>query len=221
VARRDPQWAAAAALVIARSHLERYRQTADPEALTAARETLGDVRAGTLAPRDQVDLLIGLGQALYLDERFGAAAELFDTAFGHASLLSAKDRLSLLDWWATALDRDAQLRSPSRRVSVYAQIGDRMEEELRRDPGNGPANYWLAVAARGVGDSDRAWHAAEAAWVRSTFTPGDADDLREDLDRLVLQALIPESVRLRPPAEQEQAQAALQAAWELFKQQWK
>ncbi len=221
VARRDPQWSAAAALVIARSQLQRHRQSADPEVLTAARETLGEVRAGALTPRDQVDLLVGLGQALYLDERFGAAAELFDTALSHGELLSAKDRLLLLDWWATALDRDAQLRPLERRQSVYAQIRDRMEEALRRDAGSGPANYWLAVAARGVGDLDRAWHAAVAAWLRAGFTPGEAGDLREDLDRLVLEALIPERVRLRPPAEQEHAQAALQTEWEQFKQQWK
>src|SRR5690349_5436669 len=64
VARRQPQAADAAALVSARAHLERYRQRADPADLTAAREALGTVRSGSLTPRDQLDLLIGLGQSL-------------------------------------------------------------------------------------------------------------------------------------------------------------
>ena len=45
---------------------------------------LGSVRSAALTPRDQVDLLVGLGQSLYLGEVFGAAAELFDTALSRA-----------------------------------------------------------------------------------------------------------------------------------------
>ncbi len=41
---------------------------------------------------------------------FGAAAELFDTALGRSVLIGDRDRLLLLDWWATALDREAQTR---------------------------------------------------------------------------------------------------------------
>jgi hypothetical protein len=75
-----------------------------------------------LAPRDQVDLLIGLGQSLYLADNFGAAAELFDVALSRAALLEERDRLMLLDWWATTLDRDAQARSADRRPRVFERI---------------------------------------------------------------------------------------------------
>src|SRR4051812_46094552 len=71
VARRQPQSADAASLVIARAHLERYRQRADPADLSEAREALTGVRPTTLSARDQVDLLIGLGQSLYLGEVYG------------------------------------------------------------------------------------------------------------------------------------------------------
>ena len=221
VARRQPEWADAAALVIARAHLERYRQTAVPADLTAAREALGTVRSASLSPRDQVDLIIGLGQSLYLGEIFGAAAELFDTALARAPLLGPRDRLLLLDWWATALDREAQSRPADRRERVYERIADRMEEELRQDAGSAVANYWLAVAARGTGDVERAWDAAVAAWVRSSLTPETASTLRVDLDRLVNQALIPERARGRAARNQQEATTAIRAEWELVKQQWK
>jgi hypothetical protein len=174
-----------------------------------------------LNPRDQVDLLVGLGQSLFLSEIFGAAAELFDTALTRGALLSARDRQMLLDWWASALDRDAQTRPQDKRGHIFDRMMERMEAELRQDPGNAAANYWLAVAARGAGDVDRAWNAAVAAWVRSSLSPATADGLRMDLDRLVTQALIPERARTRPAREQQESTVALRADWDLVKEQWK
>ena len=84
VARNDPASADAAALVMGRSYLERFRLRADPADLASARDALGTVRASALTPRDQLDLLVGLGQSLYLGDVFGAAAEVFDTALSRA-----------------------------------------------------------------------------------------------------------------------------------------
>lgn len=221
VARRQPGSADAAALVIARSHLERYRQRADPADLADAREALNTVQSANLSPRDQVDYFVGLGQSLYLGEVFGGAAELFDTALTRGALLSTADRRQLLEWWATALDREAQTRPAERRSRVYDRIIARMEDEVRLEPGNPVANYWLASAARGAGDPERAWDAAVAAWVRSSLSPATAAALRGDLDRLVAQALIPERVKLRPAREQPDAATTLKAEWELVKSQWK
>lgn len=221
VSRRVPGNGDASALVIARSHLEWYRQRADPADLAAAREALASVRSDALTARDQVDLLVGLGQSLYLSEVFGAAAELFDTSLSRAALLPQRDRLLLLDWWATALDREAQTRAPDRRGPVFERIAERMEAELREDPASAAANYWLAVAARGTGDVDRAWDAAVAGWVRSTLRPEASEALRADLDRLVTQALIPERARTRPAPEQPNALATLRGEWDLVKEQWK
>jgi hypothetical protein len=96
-----------------------------------------------------------------------------------------------------------------------------MEDELRQEAGNPVANYWLAVAARGEGDPERAWDAAVAAWVRSQFAPPDtAATLREDIDRLVVQAIIPERIRQRPPREQVDAIDRLRAEWEEIKAEW-
>jgi hypothetical protein len=221
VARKDEAWADAAALVVARSHLELYRARAAADDLSAARAALSAVRAGSLMPRDQVDLIVGLGQSLYLSEIYGAAAELFDTALSRASLLATRDRLLLLDWWATSLDREAQSRPADRRARVFERISARMNEEIQRDPGSAVANYWLAVSARGAGDIDGAWNSAIAAWVRSTLSPDTTSTLRDDLDRLVTQALIPERSRAVGVREPQEAVAALKTEWELIKQQWK
>jgi hypothetical protein len=217
--RQQPQWADAAALVTARSYLERFRRRADAADLTAAIEALATIRAAALAPRDRLDLLVGLGQSLYLGERFGAAAEVFDNALG-APTLVARDRLLLLEWWAIALDREAQSRPVDRRPAVFVRMAERMEAELRSDPGSRVANYWLAASARGAGDVERAWDAAIAAWVRAGLSP-DGPALRADLDRLVTTAVIQERARQRPAREQADAQNTFRTEWESVKQQWK
>ena len=135
--------------------------------------------------------------------------------------MPARDRVMLLDWWASALDRDAQTRPPERRGAEFERIIARMETEIRDDPGSGPANYWLAVAARGAGDLDRAWAAAVAGWVRAQLSPETMVALRADLDRLVTQAIIPERARTRPARDQQEATVSLRSEWDLVKSQWK
>jgi hypothetical protein len=220
-ARREPDFADAASLVLARAHLERYRLGSDPVDLSTARDTLAAIRADALSSRDQIDLLIGLGQTLYLGDAFGAAAELFDTALGRGSMLGLRERRLLLDWWATALDREAQTRAAGGRPPLYVRLAGRMDDELRVEPGSPVANYWLVVAARGEGDLDRAWDAAVAGWVRATLAPESTEKLRADIDRLVTQALIAERIRTRPAREQADAGTALRAEWDMVKQNWK
>lgn len=219
-ARSDPKAQDAAALVLARAHLERFRGSGAANDLTAARTALGAVRMAALTARDQLDLLIGIGQTLYFGEAFGSAADVFDSALGRATTLSSRDRGKLLDWWATALDRQAQARPADRRAFAFTRIVERMEEELRQEPGSVIANYWLVVGTRGAGDLDRAWDAAIAGWVRASLGT-DTADLRTELDRVVTDALIPERARTRPPREQQDASAAMRAEWEGVKSAWK
>jgi hypothetical protein len=217
-ARSDPAFADAAALVMARAHLERFRLGADPADLATARAALAEIRSASLTPRDQIDVIIGLGQTLYLGGSFGAAAEVFDSAVSRAAVLEPRDRLLLLDWWASAVDREAQARPPDGRAPLFERIVERMEQELRLDAGNPVANYWLAVAARGAGDVERAWDAAVAAWVRATLSPVSAERLRADIDRLVTEALILERARTRSPREQQEG--VFRAEWEELKEAW-
>ena len=216
---RTGDWVDAARLVAARSHLEKFRRDSQPADLEAGREALKSVRAPSLMPRDHVDLLVGLGQSLYLTEQFGAAASLFDNALAQAFLLNRQDRLQLLDWWATAVDRSAQARPAERRAPEFASILDRMEDELRRDATNPVANYWIAVAARSAGDVDRAWDAAFAAVLRSQLMADGAAQLRADLDRLMTQAIIPERARLHKGVPD--AARVMREQWEQLKEQWK
>jgi hypothetical protein len=227
--RGDRQFGDAAALVIARAHLELYRESAEraiaeaklPESrdLSMAREALRSIQRAALSSRDQVDLLIGLGQTLFYSEQFGAGAELFVTALARASMLPPRDRDRLLDWWASALDREAQSRPTDGRGSIYERITARMEEELAGEPGSAVANYWLVAAARGAGDVERAWDSAVAAWVRAALVPETTKALRADLDRLVTEALIAERARTRPARED--PAVALRVEWERVKENWK
>lgn len=219
--RLQPEWADAAALVMGRSHIERYRRTSDPSDLVSGREILGSIRSAALSPRDRVDHIVGLGQALYLGELFGAAAEIFDTALGGSPLLSQADRHLLLDWWATALDKEAQTQPWDQRKSVYERITTKVDRALAEDPANPVANYWLAVAARGTGDLDRAWNAAIAAWVRASLDRAHAAQLRLDLDRLVSQALIPERARTRVVRGSEDPVTILRDEWERVKESFR
>lgn len=217
----DEQYRNAARLVIGRAHLERYRLSTDAVHLETAREMFGSIRSAALSPRDQVDLLVGLGQTLFFGGQFGAGAELFDTAFGRAEALPPRDRQRLLDWWASSLEREAQTRAPSRHADIFARVSKRMTDELSLDPGSAVANYWLAAAARGEGDLDRAWDAVIAGWVRSSLSPETSEPLRGDLERLVTEALIPERARMRPAREQQDATNELRMEWEQVKERWK
>jgi hypothetical protein len=158
---------------------------------------------------------------MYLEDRFGPAAELFATILERGEFPSPAARDRTLDWWATALDRAAHARPAAEQRVMYARIIDRMERELARDPGSTPASYWLAAAARGAGDLERAWDAAIAGWVRASLARDRGAALRADLDRLVLQAIVPERAR-RAAAGRDAAPtiAAMQAEWELVKQRW-
>src|SRR5438093_97424 len=60
-ARLKPANADAADLVAARSYLERFRQTAMTEDLTAARERLRRLDPLRLAPRERSEYIVGLG----------------------------------------------------------------------------------------------------------------------------------------------------------------
>jgi tetratricopeptide (TPR) repeat protein len=212
----------AALVVLGRAGLERFRQTADPADLSAAREALRQVDASRLDTRDRLELVIGLGEALYLDDLYLPAADILESALDEAPMLGPSARDQLLDWWASALDRHAQARPPAERAPFYARITAFMTEELERDAGTGAAAYWLAVAARATGDLDRAWDLARSGWVRAQLTRDRGAALRPDLDRLVTQAIIPERARrvASPPADLESIVASMLAEWEAFKEKW-
>src|SRR5262245_9689846 len=227
-ARQVPATAASASIVFARAHLEQYRTGSQVDGLEAARQALKEIESPKLAPRDQVELAIALGQLLYLDgpftfdDQYGAAAEQFEVALGRADLLDADSRDRLFDWWALSLDRQAQLGPENERRPAYQRIVDRAEREMARDLGAASASYWLAAGARGVSDLPRAWGAAAAAWVRAASLGPRGVTLREDLDRLVLQVILPErALQMAAGDDPKATLTSLEAQWKELKDRWK
>jgi hypothetical protein len=216
----QPGLADGARLVLGRIHLERFRRSANPEDLASARESLRSVDSRSFSERERLELTIGLGESLYLNDQFGAAAEVFESTLDRAALVGPAARERLLDWWATALDRQAQTRPRDAREAVYRRVLDRMQRELADDPGSTPAAYWLTAAARGIGDLDRAWHLTMAGWVRAQLARDRGAALRSDLDRLMLQAIIPERTARLQLRDSKQALAGMTAEWEAFKVAW-
>lgn len=242
-ARARPGNPDAAELVLARAYLERFRRADDRADLVAARESLKQVRSDRLTARDRTDLLLGVGEALFLEGYFGAAAELFEDALAasdppspapaaaggkpagppaSSGALTGAARERALDWWAAALDREAQTRLPIDRDELYARIRSHAQRELASAPGSTVAAYWLPAANRALGELERAWDTAISGWVRSVLAGEAGADLRADLDRLVLQAIIPERVREQAEGDldRERLAAELRAAWEAVKKDW-
>jgi hypothetical protein len=216
----EPTVAEEARLVLGRIYLERFRRTANPEDLAHARESLRRIDSREFSDRHRLELTIGLGETLYLNDQFGAAAEIFESTLDRAQIAGPAARERLLDWWATSIDRQAQTRPRDTRESLYRRLLDRMQRELIEEPGSTPAAYWLTVAARGVGDIDRAWALALAGWVRAQLARDRGAALRADLDRLVTQAIIPERAARLQPRDPKTALASMSAEWDAFKAAW-
>jgi hypothetical protein len=220
-ARKVPETADAAALVLARAHLERYRERADPADLSAAREMLGLIRPGSLDPRDQMELLLALGQSLFLEDDFGASAEIFESGIERSVAVDRQLGEAMLEWWGSAVERLAGGLTREPRTAAFSRVVARMREELARHPSSAAACYWTVAALRGAGEPERAWDAAVAGWVRARLMGERAASLRADLDRLVLQGIIPDRVRPLPVDQQMSTESQLKADWELVKERWK
>jgi hypothetical protein len=215
-ARLVPTRADAADLVAARAYLERFRASAVSDDLTNARDRLRRIDPQRLPPRERNEYVVGLGEALFFDGAYGAAAEVYDSVLQGRDLIAGDARDRVLDWWATALDREARPRADIERQPIYQRIRTRMEDELASHPASAAAAYWIAAAARAQGDLQAAWNAAQAAWVRSPLTPDHGESLREDLDLLMQRAIVPERAKTtaQPPE-------TLRAQWEQFKERWR
>jgi hypothetical protein len=215
-ARLIPARADAADLVAARAYLERYRDSAASDDLTNARERLRRIVPAKFEPRERVEYIVGLGETLFFDGAYGAAAAVFDSVLKSGASVTIDSRERVLDWWATALDREAKPRPEAERHAVYQRIRARMDEELALHAGSGAASYWLAAAARAQGDLLGAWDAAQAAWVRAPLAADGGAAIRSDLDLLVLRGIVPDRARASAqPAD------TLRLQWEQFKERWK
>ena len=220
-ARRQPDLADVAAIVLARAHLERYRERADPSDLGAAREALGGVHASSLDSRDQAELILALGQSLFLEDDFGAAAEMLESGLERAAAADPALSEAMMEWWGSAIERLAGTLPRDPRHALFRRLFAGAREELARHPTSAAAIYWNAAALRGAGELERAWDAAVAGWVRSRLIGDRSTALRSDLDKLVLQGIVPDRVRHLVTEQQAGAESQLKADWELVKEKWK
>ena len=213
--RLSPEHADSADLIVARAYLERYRESASADDLTNARDRLRRLDPQRLSTRERTEFVVGLGATLFFDGPAGAAADIFESVLaGYEISPDARERV--LDWWASALDRDVRPRSEFDRQAVYAKIRERMRTEIGGHPGSGVAAYWMAAAAAGQADWQAAWDAAHAGWVRAPLGTDYGESLRVDLDRLMSRAIAPERAKvISVPPE------LLLSEWEQFKERWK
>ncbi|MFO7691798.1 MAG: hypothetical protein R6V57_01815 [Vicinamibacterales bacterium] len=208
----------AAAVVLGRAHLERYRGAPAEADLAAAREALVAIDTSRLEARERLELLIGLGELLYFEGHYGAAAELFGSAL-EGTGADAAAREFVLDWWAMALDHEAQASSDDDRRRIYVRLLARAEPAASGDAPLAAAMYWVAAGSAGMDDFGRAWHAAIAAWVRAPLAAGSRALLRADLERLVQQVVIPgRAVMLAAAADPKETIAAMQSEWNAIKE---
>ena len=211
----------AATVVLCRAYLERYRQRANPADLAGARSQLGTVRVSNLDARDHIDFLMALGEALFFEDDYGAAAVLFESGIDGAVAQGAATGEAMLDWWGSAVERHADALARDARMIAFGRMRDRMARELARHPGSAAAAYWVVVGTRGAGEPDAAWDAAIAGWVRARLAGSLSAQLRSDLDKLVLEGIIPDRVQSMPAERRGQAESDLRAEWAVVKERWK
>jgi hypothetical protein len=227
-ARQTPALANSASLVLARALLERFRRAGDVADVATARQALLSIDPARLVAHETSELHLGTAELLFVDAEYGAAAELFEVALDRAAFVPADQRDHVLEWWAASLDRHAQLVPETERHARYRRLLTRVEQEAARGPASAVVAYWLAAAARGVDDPDRAWSLVVAGWIQAPLISlgasgaARATALRADLDRLMVDAIIPERARrAAPPSDPVALKVALAAEWAAIKERWR
>ncbi|HEX5071191.1 MAG TPA: hypothetical protein VFV78_13320 [Vicinamibacterales bacterium] len=209
-----------AAVVLGRAYLERFSRGSVAADLETGREALRQVNPSALPPRVRVEYVVAEGLSLYYegctDGCFGAAAEMFKVAL--AALESGPERDRVFEWWAGALDRQAQFGPDAERGAVYRRLLTGADAEVDRNDESAPATYWVVAAATGAGELERAWSASIAGWVRARTFGDRGATLRADLDRFVTQVLLPERARaIAPDADARPILTTLLGQWEEIK----
>ena len=211
----------AAAVILARARLERFRLVGNRSDLEAARDLLRELDTLELSATERTDWELGVATALYLNDDFGPAAEILDRLL-QADTVAGDDRDRLVDWWASAIDQTAHGLNLKQRTHIYGRVLDRLESERARNPESSATIYWLVAAARGMGDVERALALGVAGWI---LAGGANGVLRSDLDRLVLEGVIPDLAALRTTRPRNDditiwTMAQLTSDWESMKSRW-
>src|SRR5947209_1972263 len=92
LARLTPGRTDSADLVAARAYLERFRVSAASDDLTNARERLRRLDPLKFQPRERLEYIVGLGETLFFDQAYGAAAAVFDSVLKSGELMTGDSR---------------------------------------------------------------------------------------------------------------------------------
>ena len=193
-----------------------------PSDLSAAREALGTVRAASLDERDQLELLLALGESLFLEDDFGAAAEILESGLDARRQRRRSSPKSMLEWWGSAVERQASGLAPEPRRRAFARLVDRMQGELAQIADVGgrqlldrrrPARRRRVDARVGRGGCRLGARAADRRPRASRSAPTSTS--------WSLQGVIPDRVRHIAQDQRAAAESQLKADWELVKERWK
>ncbi len=210
-----------AALVLSRAMLERSRRTLDAADVEAARKALLSVNVARLSATEAAELHLGMAEMMYVDSQYGAASELFEVALDRKDMVPARARERVLEWWAASLDRHALNGPDTQKAAKYWRMLARLEQEAVRGPASPAVVYWMAAAARGLGDLDRAWSLAIAAWIQAPMIAGArAPELRADLDNLMGALIAERAHHSAADADVEALELELAGEWKAIKARW-
>ena len=107
-----PARADSADLIAARALISSATAKApQPEDLDRARERLRRLAPQRFGAHERVEYIVGLGETLYLRRLVWRGRGVFDSVLEGPSSLTPEERERVLDWWASALDRDARPRT--------------------------------------------------------------------------------------------------------------
>ena len=193
-----------------------------PTISSAARVALGTVRVSNLDARDHVDFLMALGEALFFEDDYGAAAALFESGIDGADRAGPADRRGdarLVGQRRRAPRRRARARCADRRRS--RACASAWPASWRAIPAPPRPRTGSSSARAGRGEPVAAWDAAIAGWVRARLAGARSATLRADLDKLVLEGIIPDRVRAIAADRRAQAESDLRAEWAVVKERWK
>ena len=221
-AARVPTTADAARLVLGRVQLERYRATHSRRPVRRHRLRL------RISTRDALNRANGSSWRLVLPKR---CTSKIDSALPRRCSRRSSTRPTHLGRRRTSAcstggpRRSSATHNSGRRLSgpsYYGRVSKRMREEIcdgRRDRRRRLIG-WRA-AARGVGDLGAR---AERSHGGVDHGPLCADDggvaLRADLDRLVVQGILPDRAARLTMRDHTQALAGMVGEWEAFKSSW-
>src|SRR5207247_1153966 len=112
-------------------YLERFRKSGVADDLTNARDRLRRLDPQRFGARERVEFLVGIGQTLFFDEAFGAAADVFTSVLARDGTLPAEARERVLDWWASALAGSHSRPRQCARTGNASKSGGRNDVQTR------------------------------------------------------------------------------------------